>query len=219
MPFRAKFKKALGGGNPSSDDSEVPNKSFLNKTSAHRPLTKSELKAWPKNVYKPGEVMPRPKYRGPWNQAHQDKLSAFSFGSSSRRRSSATVRTGSEYSPMGSKLPSRGQSRRNSSISWSSLTGRKRPPLESREASGFGHEDRVDENGEADDDVGNGMFRFQFTSLRLCSNVETNLRPFRLMEELTSGVFCSGLVTTTNGRTPSTPPSARTDRFGRRGYG
>lgn len=166
MPFRAKFKKALGGGggssgtaSPGDSSSEKPDKSFLSKTGSRRPLKTADGQDWPENVYKPWEPMPRPKYRGPWNQAHQDKLSAFSFGSSSRRRRSSatsTARTGSEYSPMGSKLPSRGQSRRNSAISWSSFKGgRKRPGMGSRQ--GSGRDDvRVLEDGEEDDDVGNG---------------------------------------------------------------
>lgn len=159
MPFRAKVKKALGGGTSTAEDPDKPDKSFLNKTAARRPLTKADKANWPDNVYKPGEPMPRPKYRGPWNQAHQDKLSAFSFGSSSgRRKSSATARTGSEYSPMGSKLPSRGPSRRNSAVSWGSLKGSigKRITMGSRKNSTYGNSVAVEENGEGDDDVGNG---------------------------------------------------------------
>ena len=107
--------------------------------------------------------MPRPKYRGPWNQAHQDKLSAFSFGSisgrASRRRSSAQ---GSDYSPMGSKLPSRAPSRRGSAWSAFSGGGRARRSMVRGESGGGVEEAEGDEG-----DVGNGMFlRFSLLCLQ-----------------------------------------------------
>ena len=37
---------------------------------------------WPSNVYKPGEPMPRPKYRTPAKKEHKEKLEAFSFAES-----------------------------------------------------------------------------------------------------------------------------------------
>ena len=166
MPFRAKFKRALGGTSTgtSSPGEEKPQKSFLNKTSARTHRKTAEGDEWPDNVYKPWEQMPRPKYRGPWNQAHQDKLSAFSFSSSSRRRrSSGTGRAGSEYSPMGSKLPSRGASRRSSLVSGSSLRRgsvdrtKRRPKMGSRNASNLeGNEEIMKEGDEGSDGVGNG---------------------------------------------------------------
>lgn len=68
---------------------------------------------WPENVYKPGEPMPRPKYRGPVNFQHQQKLLSFSFGDAfgARRKSGA-----SQYSPMGSRMPSRRGSRSSVSV-------------------------------------------------------------------------------------------------------
>ena len=134
-------------------------------------ISKKSKKDYPENVYKPGEAMPRPKYRGPWNQAHQDKLSAFSFGDAwKRRKSSAGTKEsgqegGSEYSPMGSRLPSRGPSRRGSA--WSAISGKggKRAwGLGSRQASHSGYDGytdgagdgRVEENGEEENDVMNG---------------------------------------------------------------
>ena len=86
--------------------------------------------------------MPRPKYRGPYNQAHQDKLSAFSFGDAWRRRKSSAT-AGSDLSPMGSRLISRRGS------AWS----RKSNKLGSRQGSEF----QGVEEGEGDDDVANGM--------------------------------------------------------------
>jgi len=118
----------------------------------------------PANVYKPGEEMPNPKYRGPYNQAHQDKLSAFSFGDAWKRRKSATSEIshgpqGSDYSPMGSKLhsrgPSRGPSRRGSG--WSGWSGKMRG-MGSRQNSRYVQgQDGVEESAMGDDDVGNGL--------------------------------------------------------------
>lgn len=57
---------------------------------------------WPSNVYKPGEAMPRPKYRAQPKKEHKDKLDAFSFGDAWRRKSFQ-----SQHSPMGTRAPSR----------------------------------------------------------------------------------------------------------------
>ena len=135
MPFRARMKRALGR---SIDDGAELSTTGSNRSAKAKKTKKEKL---PDNVYKPGEIMPRPKYRGPYNQAHQDKLSAFSFGNAwKRRKSSATA--GSEYSPMGSRL----MSRRNSV--WS-----KKSKLGSRQNSGFAG---VEESRGGDDDVANG---------------------------------------------------------------
>ncbi|KAG8528887.1 uncharacterized protein KY384_006576 [Bacidia gigantensis] len=155
MPFRARVKRALTGSSnnapydPSNPLSQPPKRS---------------KKDYPENVYKPGESMPRPKYRGPWNQAHQDRLASFSFGNSwnRRRESSGTQKSGrnsgSEYSPMGSRLPSRGPSRRGSAFSGLSMKGMK-PWALSRGGSHTTYdgtnEDRVEEGTEETDDVGN----------------------------------------------------------------
>ena len=138
-------------------------------------ISKKSKKDYPDNVYKPGEAMPRPKYRGPWNQAHQDKLSSFSFGDAwKRRKSSAETNISapgadSEYSPMGSRLPSRGTSRRNSA--WSAISGKvgKRAwGMGSRQGSHSGYDGyvdrngngRVEETGEEDGDIANGELPF-----------------------------------------------------------
>ena len=137
MPFRAKMKRALGRTNSSSTGSDLT-QTDTNKSAKSKKPKKEKL---PDNVYKPGEAMPRPKYRGPYNQAHQDKLSAFSFGDMwKRRRSSATAN--SDISPMGSRV----MSRRGSAWSRKSKIG-------TQQNSGFAG---VDE-GDADDDVVNGM--------------------------------------------------------------
>ena len=126
MPFREKMKRAFGRS-PSTGDG-----SGLTKTSS------KSSKRDPDSVYKPGE-MPKSKYCGPYNQAHQDKLSAFSFGGAWTRRKSDQ----SQYSPMGSRLPSqRG----------SMLSGRS-PEARSRQQSYVG---QVVESTEGDDDVVNG---------------------------------------------------------------
>ena len=141
MPFRQRMRKALGRSN---DDGSDLSTTDTNRSTKSKKAKKDKL---PDNVYKPGEPMPRPKYRGPYNQAHQDKLSAFSFGDAwKRRRSSGTA--GSDLSPMGSRI----MSRRNSA--WS-----KKSKLGSRQNSAFAE---VEENGEGDDDVANGMDLFVY---------------------------------------------------------
>lgn len=57
---------------------------------------------WPSNVYKPGEPMPRPKYRQPPKKEHKEHLESFSFADAWRRKSFQ-----SQYSPMGTRAPSR----------------------------------------------------------------------------------------------------------------
>ena len=91
MQFRARMKKAFGRNSESRSPSEAS-------------TTQSGL---PIQYYKPGEV-PRSKYRGPWNQEHQDKLHSFNFSFGRK-----TSFQGSEYSP----AQTRAQSRRSSWIS------------------------------------------------------------------------------------------------------
>jgi len=71
---------------------------------------------WPSNVYKPGEPMPRLKYRAPVKKEHKEKLESFNFASSWRRKSHTSI-----HSPTSSRFPSRRGSRlgaasRNGSI-------------------------------------------------------------------------------------------------------
>ena len=94
MPFRAKMKRAFG--RPNSDDG-----SELSHTSSK--ASKKPRAEPPDDVYRVGEPMPKPKYRGPYNKEHQAKLSSFSFSDAwkSRRKSDNSL-----YSPLGSRLPS-----------------------------------------------------------------------------------------------------------------
>lgn len=175
MPFRSKLKRALGGGGGGNGTSET---SSLNKTDSKASKKAGHEKSnLPDNVYKPGEPMPRPKYRGPWNQAHQDKLSAFRFGSFSssrmsegreerrKRRSSAQA---SDYSPMGSKLPSRGPSQAPSrrGSAWSAFSGgsgsKRRAMGSRRQTQQRGGDDGLEEAAEGDTDVANGAFSTLF---------------------------------------------------------
>ena len=87
--------------------------------------------------YKPGQVPPS-KYRGKWDQTHQDKLHSFSFSNAFGRRKSSQDR--SDYSPTASRRQSTATSGRKS-------TQRNRDP------SRVGH---VVENAEGDDDPTNG---------------------------------------------------------------
>lgn len=97
MPLREKAKNFFKRRNSRSDT--------LSKTSSKE----SSRDRWPSNVYKPGEPMPKPKYKRPPEKAHKDKLDAFSFGEAWRRKSFQ-----SQHSPMGTRLPSR----RNSFLSF-----------------------------------------------------------------------------------------------------
>ncbi|PSK51889.1 hypothetical protein B9Z65_3156 [Elsinoe australis] len=101
MPFREKLKKAFKSSSPSSSKTSSPT------------ITQAEQR-WPSNVYHPDEPMPRPKYRAPVKKEHKEKLEAFNFGSSWRRKSRVSL-----YSPMGSRMPSR----RGSRVSRKSVSG------------------------------------------------------------------------------------------------
>ena len=145
MPFRAKMKRAFGRDSPeeSSDQAQTNG-----KVSDKKKKKKQKL---PDNVYKPGEAMPRPKYRGPYDKEHQDKLTSFNFANAFTRRKSDY----SEYSPMGSKLPSR----RGSFLGM----GRK-SFARSRQASCV--DPALMESKEGDDDVTNGMAYHRTRSCR-----------------------------------------------------
>ncbi|KAF2769415.1 hypothetical protein EJ03DRAFT_96799 [Teratosphaeria nubilosa] len=110
MPFRERAKKLFKSKNRGSDSDSLSKSSSKN----------SSRDRWPSNVYKPGEPMPRPKYRKPPTKEHKEHLESFSFAEAWRRKSFQ-----SQYSPMGTRLPSR----RNSFLSMGS---RKRSYLSSR---------------------------------------------------------------------------------------
>lgn len=96
MPFRAKLRKAFGGEKNVNDRSS----STLNNSSPKRTDIDHQ---------KPGEK-PRSRYRGAWDQRHQEQLHAFSFESAFRSRKSSIP---SSYSPGGNHA----QSRRSSWVS------------------------------------------------------------------------------------------------------
>lgn len=102
MPFREKMKRAFGT-RPSDEGSEL---SFTQTSSSSSRRSRKEKKTRRKsssNVYRPGEIMPKPKYPLAYNKAHQDKLLAYNFGDAWKKRKSVQ----SQYiSPMGSRLPS-----------------------------------------------------------------------------------------------------------------
>ena len=100
MPFREKVKRAFGGKKePGVGADDVPKRDDI-------------------EYYKPSE-MPSSRYRGPWNQKHQDSLQAFSFEDACRDGNDSVTPS---YSPRGT----RSQSRRSSWINRarSSLGGR-----------------------------------------------------------------------------------------------
>lgn len=89
MPFRQRAK-AFFKRSKTNDDT-------LSKTDSS-----DSHERWPSNVYKPGEPMPRPKYRQPPKKEHKEHLESFSFADAWRRKSFQ-----SQYSPMGTRAPSR----------------------------------------------------------------------------------------------------------------
>lgn len=91
MPFREKLKKAFKSNSATSSKTNSP---VIEQT--------PDLARWPSNVYKPGEPMPRQKYRAPVKKEHKEKLDSFNFGTAWKRRSQQSI-----YSPMGSRVPSR----------------------------------------------------------------------------------------------------------------
>ena len=99
MPFRDKMKRAFG--RPSDVGSEL---ALTQTTSSLKrsPKEKKTRRNSSSNVYRPGEVMPKPKYQAVYNKVHQDKLLAYNFGDAWKKRKSVQ----SQYSPMGSRWPS-----------------------------------------------------------------------------------------------------------------
>ncbi|KAF2085367.1 hypothetical protein K490DRAFT_58762 [Saccharata proteae CBS 121410] len=89
MAFRERVKRVLGRGSSSNSST-----SSLSKQSTHNRRDS--------NVYQPGEKMPPMKYRRPVQKEHKEKLESFQFAQSWRRKSEQ-----SQYSPMGSRIPSR----------------------------------------------------------------------------------------------------------------
>lgn len=167
MTIREKAKALFKSKSKSDRDSQ------LSKTSS------KESERWPSNVYRPGEPMPRPKYRAPPKKEHKEKLEAFSFTEAWRRNSFQ-----SQYSPMGTRAPSRrnsarypGGSRRSSWVSLGrmSLSGKgsdgrtnsitstetENRNVKQRERMGVAVATRLSTEVEqvGDDDVGNGEFR------------------------------------------------------------
>jgi hypothetical protein len=140
MPFREKVKKAFGGKKNSGDS---PSSSGSNS-----PRKRTDIE-----YYKPGQI-PSSKYRGPWNQKHQDKLQAFSFEDATQNRKGSIP---SVYSPRGTNA----QSRRSSWVSRarSSLGGSRNDQDNAHAArpkSHASHVGMVVEGTDDDDDIGHG---------------------------------------------------------------
>ncbi|KAK8157936.1 hypothetical protein BKA80DRAFT_312327 [Phyllosticta citrichinensis] len=96
MAFRDRVKRVLGRKSSSNSSST----SSVKKTSSGR----RDSSVW----YQPGEKLPPLKYRRPVTKEHKELLESFSFQKAWRRRSDT-----SQYSPMGSRLPSRRNSRKS----------------------------------------------------------------------------------------------------------
>ncbi len=135
MTFRAKVKKALKRNRSAGIDF------------SEGPPTRADIE-----YYKPDEI-PRCKYRGPWNQKHQDQLHAFSFEDAFRNRKNSIP---ASYSPGGTLA----QSRRSSWVSRvRSSLGSRSGMEDSNEEQRQSHSNPVGlvvEADEEDADVGNG---------------------------------------------------------------
>ncbi|KAK5015977.1 hypothetical protein LTR16_005424 [Cryomyces antarcticus] len=163
MPFRERMKKVFKSG--SSSDST----STLSKTDSRQNS----------NVYQPGEPMPRPKYRAPVKKEHKEKLEAFSFGNAWRRKSD-----NSQYSPMGSRIPSRKNSIMSfgrKSIGQRSMSRMSRGAIPPTRLS-------VETEAEGDDDVGNvGLSRVASNEKTALSRQITADRPIDVAVNGTNG--------------------------------
>lgn len=130
MPFRERVRRVLGRSTTHSETNSV-HQQESRKNSAGG------------SVYLPGEAMPKPKYRQPVDKKHKEHLESFNFmsgfGALARRKSQA-----SQYSPMGSRMPSR-----NNSLSH---------PMAAKAPPGHNFISKVDENADDDTDPINGRF-------------------------------------------------------------
>ncbi|KAF7510970.1 hypothetical protein GJ744_005516 [Endocarpon pusillum] len=170
MTFRAKVRKALKGNKSSGDDS-----------------SSSAPKRTDIEYYKPGEI-PRSKYRGPWDQKHQDHLHAFSFKDALRDRRNSIP---ASCSPRGTPA----QSRRSSWVSRARLSLGSRSGVEDgnaeRRKSHASHIGQVAEANEEDADVGNvGLLRRVTTDQMTTKDVnklelEKTITPSHLRKENT----------------------------------
>ncbi|MCJ1285245.1 hypothetical protein MMC26_004585 [Xylographa opegraphella] len=145
MPFREKMRKAFGRS-PSSSQTSSPGAltpvTSLSQLAQRDKKSKKKDKSEGGDVYKPGEAMPKLKYRAPVDPQHKDRLEAFSFSSAwdAMRRKS----TQSQYSPMGSRMPSRMGSLVSNKVGRSSRQQSFAVPI------------GLEESKDADDDLGNG---------------------------------------------------------------
>ena len=139
MPIREKAKRIF---KRSKSDA-------LSKTDSN-----SSRERWPSNVYKPGEPMPRPKYRAAPKKEHTEKLEAFSFADAWRKKSFQST-----YSPMGTRAPSRRASLfSRKSISGKSTSGRTASVVSNGTTRSGPNANRMEtqQEAEGDDDVTNG---------------------------------------------------------------
>lgn len=146
MAFRERVKRALGRKS-SSNSSSTSNS--VKKTSSGR----RDSSVW----YQPGEKLPPLKYRRPVTKEHKELLESFSFAKAWRRRSDM-----SQYSPMGSRFPSRKNSRKSTTAP--------------------ARRTQVIEDVSDDQDVANGKLLFPEPSLQLSSRLERPVKPLFSMQ-------------------------------------
>jgi hypothetical protein len=103
LPMRERLRKTFSlRGKSSSSSSDPADHSAKPASRSHRHKSSRPIKSAPDALYYlPGEKLPL-KYRRPVEKAHEELLAAFSWSQNERRTSIS-----SQYSPMGSRMPSR----------------------------------------------------------------------------------------------------------------
>jgi hypothetical protein len=157
MPFREKAKNLFKTKSRGSS---------LSKTETNESSSRGSpdgRERWPSNVYKPGEPMPRPKYRAIPKKEHKEKLEAFNFADAWRKKSFQST-----YSPMGTRAPSRRTSflsfgKKSAASRSTSVTSEdiEKSGIRQREGLGAAVVPKLaaEPEQEGDDDVGNGEYR------------------------------------------------------------
>ena len=127
MPIRERIKKTFSSRRKPSISSLSPLEQAVNTplpASKSRSRTSKSSKSKSASdalYYLPGEKLPL-KYRRPVEKEHRDKLAAFSWQQKMKRNSAA-----SQYSPMGSRMPSREASLDDPQIRMFAGTGLDKP--------------------------------------------------------------------------------------------
>ncbi|KAF2874159.1 hypothetical protein BDV95DRAFT_592279 [Massariosphaeria phaeospora] len=108
MALRSRLRRAFTRSSPddSGSLSKTSDKSPKKTSKGDSNKTAKKSSKGDSDVYQPGEKMPPLKYRRPVDPIHKANLEAFTWTKAWRRKSAQSM-----YSPMGSRMPSRKNSR------------------------------------------------------------------------------------------------------------